>query len=338
MLGAKPGREERMARLPRRAALIGGLAALGAIPARAQPDYPSRPVRVLIGFAAGGATDIMARLLCQRLTERMGGAPFVIENRPGAGTLLAAEAVARAAPDGYTLMYASSSTIVTPLINRSSTLDPVRDFAAVSMAQASPMILVARKDFPARTLEDVVAMAKAQPPGRLTVSHPGTGGINHLSVEMFARGVGIAFTLVPFTGNQPSLNALIRGDVDLASDSFFATRPFIEQGLIRPIAFTGPRRMAVLPEVPTFAETLPGYEVVFWSGFLAPRAAPAALLDRINAEVDAILREPEVIERLRGFGAEPVGGSRESFARAIAEDWARWGAVVREVGIAGGGG
>ncbi len=319
-------------RLTRRAALAGVLAGAGTARAQTEP-YPTRPVRVLIGFAAGGATDIMARLLCQRLSERLGGAPFIIENRPGAGTLLAAEAVARAAPDGYTLMYASSSTIVTPLINRSSSLDPVRDFAAVAMAQASPLLLVARRDFPAPTLPGIIALAKSKPPGQMTISNPGAGGINHLSVEMFARRVGVTFTMVPFNGNQPSLNALIRGDVDLATDSFFATRPFIEQGLIRPVAFSGPKRMAVLPEVPTFAETLPGYEVVFWSGFLAPRAAPPAVLDRINAEVDAILREPEVIERLRSFGAEPVGGPRDAFARAIAEDWVRLGAVVREVGL-----
>ena len=299
------------------------------------PDYPTRPVRVLIGFTAGGATDIMARLLCQKLTERMGGVPFVIENRPGAGTLLAAEAVARAAPDGHTLFYASSSTVVTPLINRTATVDPVRDFAPVAMAQASPMILVARADFPARTLPEIIALARRRP-GGVTISHPGTGGMNHLSLAVLARDAGVAFTFVPFNGNQPSLNALLRGDVDLASDSLFATRPLIEAGKLHPVAFTGPRRMAALPEVPVFAETLPGYDAIFWSGFLAPRDTPPALLDRLNAEVEAILRLPEVQERLRGFGAEPAGGSRAEFGRVIEAEWSRWGAVVREIGLRGG--
>jgi len=295
-------------------------------------DYPTRPVRVVIGFAAGGATDIMARLLSTRLAERLGGAPFIVENRPGAGTLLAAEMVARAEPDGYTLMYASSSTVITPLINRSSNLEPTRDLAAVSMAQASPMILVANRDFPARTIPEIVAMARERP-GRITISHPGTGGINHLSLAMFARQEGIEFTFVPFNGNQPSLNALMRGDVDLASDSLFATRPLLEAGKIRAVAVTGPQRSPVLPEVPTFAEALPGYEVIFWSGFVAPRGVPSAILDRLNREVDAILRLPDVVERLHSFGAEPIGGSRESFACVIEEDWRRWGAVVREIGI-----
>jgi tripartite-type tricarboxylate transporter receptor subunit TctC len=324
-----------MTAIARRGALLGApFLLLGAGGRATAQDYPARPVRVVIGFAAGGATDIMARLLSTQLAERLGGAPFVVENRPGAGTLLAAEMVARAAPDGYTLMYASSSTVITPLINRGSGLDPTRDFAAISMAQASPMILVANRDFPARTLPEIAAMARERP-GRITISHPGTGGINHLSLAVFARREGIEFTLVPFNGNQPSLNALMRGDVNLASDSLFATRPLLEAGNIRAVAVTGLQRSPVLPEVPTFAETLPGYEAIFWSGFIAPRGAPPAVLDRLNREVNAILRLPGILERLRGFGAEPAGGSREQFARVIEDDWARWGAVVRETGLRG---
>ncbi len=319
--------------ITRRGALLGAALALPAARAMAQQPYPNRPVRVVIGFAAGGATDIMARLLSHKLSERL-GQPFIIENRPGAGTLVAAEMVARAAPDGHTLMYASSSTVVTPLINKGATVDPVRDFAAISLAQSSPMILVANNDFPARTLAEVAALAKRQP-GGINLSHPGRGGINELSVMMWTRRAGIELTLVPFNGNQPSLNALMRGDVQLASDSPFATRPLLEAGRIRPIAVTGPRRSPILPEVPTFAETLPGYDVTFWSGFIAPTGTPAAILDRLSAEVDAILKLPEVIERIASFGAEPVGGSRESFARVIAEDWRRLAAVVEESGVRG---
>ena len=322
-----------MAGSTRRDALLGATLAWPALrgTALAQPDYPNRLVRVVIGFAAGGATDIMARLLGAKLAERL-GQPFVIENRPGAGTLVAAEMAARAAPDGYTLMYASSSTVVTPLINRGATVDPVRDFAAISLAQSSPMILVANNDLPARTLPDIAALAK-QRPGQLTLSHPGRGGINELSVVMWTRRAGIELTLVPFNGNQPSLNALMRGDVQLASDSPFATRPLLEAGRIRPIAVTGPRRSPILPDVPTFAETLPGYDVTFWSGFIAPSRTPPAILDRLNTEVDAILKLPDVIERITSFGAEPMGGSREGFARTIAEDWRRFAVVVQESGI-----
>lgn len=319
----------------RRRRVLAGLALATSVPraALAQADYPNRPVRVVIGFAAGGATDIMARLLSARLTDRL-GQPFVIENRPGAGTLLAAEMVARAAPDGHTLMYASSSTVVTPLINKGATVDPVRDFAAIALAQSSPMILVANNDVPARTLPEIEALARERP-GRITLSHPGRGGINELSVVMWMRRAGIELTLVPFNGNQPSLNALMRGDVQLASDSPFATRPLLEAGRIRPIAVTGPRRSPILPTVPSFAETWPGYDVTFWSGFIAPARTPPAILDRLNAEVEAILKLPDVIERIASFGAEPGGGSREHFARVIAEDWRRFAAVVAESGIRG---
>ncbi|MBW8270951.1 Bug family tripartite tricarboxylate transporter substrate binding protein [Caldovatus aquaticus] len=328
-----------MTAMTRRGALLGAPAlalalALAAARGAAAQDYPARPVRVVIGFAAGGATDIMARLLSRHLSARLGGQPFVIENRPGAGTLLAAEAVARAAADGHTLTYASSSTVITPLINRGSSLDVPRDFAAVAIAQASPMILVANAGFPARTIPEIVALAQAQP-GRITIAHPGTGGINHLSLAILMRRTGAEFTLVPFTGNQPALNALLRGDVDLASDSLFATRPLLEAGRIRPVAVTTARRSPLLPEVPAIAEHLPGYDVPFWSGFLAPRATPPAIVDRLNREVEEILKLPEVLERLRGFGAEPVGGSRESFQRLIEEEWRRWGELVRALGLRG---
>lgn len=328
-----------MGRIGRRAALLGGgvaplvLAGGTPRPAAAQ-DLPARQIRIVVGFAPGGANDIMARLIAGKLNERLPGASFTVDNRPGAATLVAAEHVARAAPDGATLMYASLSTLIAPLVNRGSALDPPRDFAAVVMAQSSPLLLVARPDFPGRTLAQVIAMARERP-GRITVSHPGSGGINHLSLAMLTRQTGAEFTLVPYNGNHPSLTALTRGDVDLASDSPFATRSLLDQGAIRAVAITGAERSAVLPDVPTFAETVPGYEVMFWGGLIAPRGTPEPILDRLNREVDAVLRLPDVAERVRGFGAEPVGGSRAEYARVIAADWARWGAIVRETGARG---
>jgi tripartite-type tricarboxylate transporter receptor subunit TctC len=286
----------------------------------------------VVGFAAGGANDIMARLIAGKLNERIPGWTFLVENRPGAATLVAAEHAARAAPDGTTLMYASLSTLIAPLINRGSGLEPPRDFAAVAIAQNSPLLLVSRADFPARSLAQVIEMAKARP-GRVTVSHPGVGGINHLSLAMLTRQTGAEFTLVPYNGNTPSLTALVRGDVDLASDSPFATRALLEQGQIRAVAVTSAQRMAVMPDVPTFAETVPGYEVMFWGGLLAPRGTPEPILERLNREVNTVLALPDVAERIRGFGAEPGGGSRADYARIIAEDWARWGQVVRETGV-----
>lgn len=316
----------------RRGAMLGAPLLL-ARPAAAQA-WPARQVRIIVGFAPGGANDIMARLIAGRLTDRLPGTAFVVENRPGAGTLLAAEYVARAAPDGTTFLYASSSTVITPLINRGSTLDPTQDFAAVAMAQSSPLLLVSRPDFPARTLADVIALARSRG-GRLTVSHPGTGGVNHLSLAVLMRQAGIELTLVPYTGNLPSITALVRGDIDLASDSLFTTRPLLEAGTLRSIAITSAARSPAMPEVPTFAETLPGYEVLFWGGLLAPRLTPEPILERMNREVDAVLKLPDVAERVRGFGADPVGGSRDFYSRVIAADWARWGALVREIGVRG---
>ena len=327
-----------MHRIGRRAALLGGVAPLippsgGPRPAAAQ-DLSGRQIRVVVGFAPGGANDIMARLIAGKLNERLQGVSFTVDNRPGAATLVAAEHVARAAPDGTTLLYASLSTLIAPLVNRGSTLDPPRDFAAVAMAQSSPLLLVSRPDFPARTLAQVIALAKERP-GRVTVSHPGSGGINHLSMAMLTRQTGAEFTLVPYNGNSPSLTALVRGDVDLASDSPFAARSLLDQGAIRAVATTGAQRSPVMPDVPAFAETVPGYEVMFWGGLLAPRGTPEPILDRLNREVDAVLRLPDVAERVRSFGAEPVGGSRADYARVIAADWARWGTVVRETGARG---
>ncbi len=312
----------------RRATLLAAPALLTAGAALAQA-WPNRPVRIVVGFAAGGANDIMARLLAQKLNERIPGSSFFVENRPGASTLVAADHVARAAPDGTTFFYTSPSTLIAILVNRTSTLDPVQAFAPVILAQSSPLALISRPDFPARTVPEFLALARERP-GRLTVSHPGTGAVNHLAMVLFAKQTGIEVTYVPYTGNQPSITALMRGEVDLAHDGLFTPRAQLEAGTLRAIAVTSAERSPLYPNVPAFAETLPGYEVGFWGGLLAPRATPEPILDRLNTELDAILRQPEVIERVRGFGAEPVGGPRDRFGRALAGDWAKWGQVVRE--------
>ena len=316
----------------RRGALLGLPLALAGRQAMAQA-LP-RQIRFVVGFAAGGANDIMARLLAGKLGEALPGTSFVVENRPGAGTLLAAEYVARAAPDGTTFLYASTSTLITLLVNRAAALNPTQEFAAVAMAQSSPLLLVSRPDFAARTLAEVITLARARG-GRLTVSHPGTGGINHLSLVVLMQREGIELTLVPYNGNQPSLTALVRGDVELASDSLFATRSLLEAGTLRSIAVTSAQRLPAMPELPTFAETVPGYEVSFWGGLVAPRGTPEPMLERLNREVDAILRQPDVADRVRSFGADPVGGDRAHYSRVIAEDWRRWGEVVRATGLRG---
>jgi tripartite-type tricarboxylate transporter receptor subunit TctC len=316
---------------PRRALLLAAPAVLAAGTARAQA-WPARPVRILVGFAAGGANDIMARLLAQKLAERIPGSSFIVENRPGASTQVAADLVARAAPDGTTFMYTSPSTLIALAVNRSATLDPVQAFAPVFIAQNSPLALVCRADFPARTVAEFIALARERQ-GRLTVSTPGAGAINHLALILLMKQAGFEVTHVPYAGNQPSITALMRGDVDVAHDGLFATRAQLEAGTLRAIAVTSAQRSPAYPNVPTFAETVPGHVVGFWGGMLAPRGTPEAILDRLNAELDAILKLPDVIERTRSFGAEPAGGPRQAFARLFAEDWTRWRQVVTDNNI-----
>jgi tripartite-type tricarboxylate transporter receptor subunit TctC len=317
-----------MAQLGRRALLA--LPALAPGLARADA-WPGR-TRLVVGFAPGGANDIMARLLAAEYNTLIPGGSFVVENRPGAGTLLAAQNILTAPADGNHLLYASTSTLITALVNRKAGIDVPRDYAPVAMAQISPLLLVARGDFPASTLAEVIALAK-QKQGRLTISHPGNGGINHLSLAVLMQQAGIEVTLVPFNGNQPSITALLRGDVDLASDSLFATRAPLEAGQIKPIAITSAQRLTTHPDVPTFAETLPGYAVMFWGGIMAPRGTPPEVIKALNAATNTALAKPAVAERVRSFGAEPGGGPPEEYARTIAADWARWAPVVAAAGI-----
>jgi tripartite-type tricarboxylate transporter receptor subunit TctC len=326
------GRGNAVPKIRRRAALLAAPALLAAAVAARAQDLPARQLRFVVGFAAGGANDIMARLIAAKLNERVAGTTFIVENRPGAATLLAADHVARAAPDGTTFMYTSVSTLISSLVNRNATLDVPRDLAPVILAQSAPLLMVVRADHPARSLGQLLAMAKERP-GRITVSHPGHGGINHLDMVRLSRETGAEFTLVPYTGNAPSLTALLRGEVEVASDSTFTARAPIEAGQMRAIAVSSAKRLAVLPDVPTYAETVPGHVVTFWGGIYAPRGTPEPILDRLNREVDAVLRLPDVIERLRTLGSEPEGGDRARAARFTAEEWARWGQVVREAGV-----
>lgn len=321
--------------IARRAALFGasGLLALPRI-ASAQA-WPARQVRIVVGFAPGGANDIMARLIAGKLQERMPAGGFIVENRPGASTLVAAENVARSAPDGTTFFYTSPSTMLAVLVNRTTTLDPTQAFTPVAMAQEAPLALICRPDFPARSVQEFLDIAR-QRQGRLTVSHPGTGAINHLALILLMRQTGIEVTPVPYTGNQPSITALMRGEVDVAHDGLFTPRAQLDTGALRAIAVTTARRSPSYPGIPTVAETVPGHDVSFWGGLFTPRGTPDPIVERMAQEVDAVLRLPDVMERVRSFGGEPIGGPPSRFAQVVNADWARWGQVIRENNITAG--
>lgn len=330
------GKDSRMTPIPRRRAALLAASLLPLAPrlARAQA-WPARQVRIVVGFAPGGANDIMARLIASKLQERIPGGNFLVENRPGASTLVAMENVARSAPDGATFFYTSPSTMLAVLVNRTTTINPTEALVPVVMAQEAPLALICRPDFPARTMAEFLALARERG-GRLTVSNPGTGAVNHLALILLMRQTGIEVTPVPYNGNQPSITALMRGEVDVAHDGLFTPRAQLDAGTLRAIAVTTARRSPSYPDIPAIAETVPGHDVAFWGGLFAPRGLPDAIAARMAQEVDAVLKLPDVIERVRSFGAEPIGGPPSRFAQVVNADWARWGQVIRENNITAG--
>lgn len=308
-----------------------GLAALAG-PALAQA-WPARAIRIVVPAPPGGSTDIYTRIIATLMTEGL-GQPVVVENRPSAGGVIGASAVARAAPDGYTLLACASSVLaIAPAIQPNSGFDPLRDFAPVSLIYASPLVFVGTRSFAPRTIAELIALAKAQP-GRINLAYPGNGSTNHAAAALFNRAAGTDITLVPYAGNAAVVNALMRGDVDCAIDSIPTSGPLIREGVVRALAVAGTQRSPSLPEVPTVAESgLPGYEAIFWNGLLAPAGTPAEIVARLSAEVDKALRQPALSQQMRAAGAEPAGGPPEVLARRLAADAETWGRVIREARI-----
>lgn len=315
----------------RRLVLGAGAAALST-PALAQ-SWPSRPIRIVVPAPAGGSTDIYTRVIASSLTERL-GQPVVVENRPSAGGVVGSIAVARSAPDGYTLLACASSVLtIAPAIQPNIGFDPLKDFAPVSLIYASPLVLVVTRDFPPTTIAELIARAKAEP-GKFNLAYPGNGTTNHVAAVLFNRSAGTDIVLVPYAGNAGVVNALLRGDTQMAIDSIPTSGPLIRDGIVRALGVAGLHRSPALPDVPTIAESgLPGYEVVFWNGLFAPAGTPAPIIARLNEAVDAALRTPALIEQMRAAGAEPAGGSPQLLTDRLAADTEKWGRVIREAGV-----
>jgi len=322
-------------RLLRRRLMLSALALpFAARLARAQDvNFPTRPVRLVIAFPAGGSSDIIARLVGEKLATRL-GQPVVPENRPGAGALVAAEAVARAAPDGHTIMFGSSTLAVTAATMRNPPVDVARDLAPINNLVEAPMILVASRSAPFSTLAEMVAYSRANP-GKLNIGIPGAGSSNHLGIELFIRQAGLNAEIVPYQGNAPQLTALIRGDIPVVTDSIATSMGFLRDGSIRPLAVTGARRSALLPDVPTVAEAanLPGYATSFWFGLLAPAATPAPILQRLERESAAVMTQPDLLERVRSQGFEPVAFGTQQFRQRLADDITLLSRVARDAGM-----
>ena len=307
-------------------------ATLPAMPhiARAQA-YPSRPVRLIVGFAAGGGNDIVARLIGQWLSERL-GQPFVVENRPGAGSNIATQAVVNAAPDGYTLLLVGATNAINVSYYQKLNFNFVHDIAAVASITHQPQIMLAVPSFPARTIPELIGYAKANP-GKINVSSPGVGSISHLAGELLKMMAGIEMVHVPFSGNSPALTALLGGQVDVSIASLPSSIELIRTGKLRGLAVTSTKRVEALPDVPAVIESIPGYEVNAWYGVGAPKGTPAAIIDKLNREIGAALADPHLKARIVEFGGTPVAQSPAEFGKFIADETEKWSKVIRAANI-----
>ena len=294
-------------------------------------DYPNRPVRLIVTVPPGGAADFIARLVGAKLGDAL-GQPVLVENRGGAGGTIAADAVAKAAPDGYTLLQNSITTHgVGPHLYSKLPYDPVKDFSAVSGLALLPLIMAVNAELPAKTVNDVVALAKKE---NLNFASSGNGGAPHMAAELFKSVTGAPITHVPYKGSGPAVADLVGGRVQIMFDAAPSLIAHIRAGTLRVLAAASAERNRLLPEVPTFAELgHPRVAVSLWYGLLAPAATPAAIVTRLNAEVAKILQSADVREKLAAQGAEPMPGTPQAFASFMREEMAKWAPVVKQAGV-----
>jgi len=299
--------------------------------AAAAQTYPVKTVRMVVGFPPGGPTDVLARIVAQKLGESW-GQQVIVDNRAGASGMIGAELVARAAPDGYTLLMVPVTFAVTPSLFSKMNYDSERDFAAVAQVAAAPFILVVHPTLPVKSVKDLVALARARP-GQLNYASASTGGMPHLAGELFNLMAGVKMVHVPYKGAAPATTDLLAGQVQLMFNNMLSAMPQVKAARLRALAVTSTRRSNALPELPAIAETLPGYEASGWYGLLAPAATPREAVARINSETSRIMKLPEVAQRLAGDGVEAVGTTPEQFAAYLRAEIAKWGKIVKTAGI-----
>ena len=311
----------------RRPFLLGALGATLPLAARAQADWPNRPLRMVVPFAPGGATDVTARLVAQRLSDAL-KQQVVVENRPGGGSIVGTDFVAKAAPDGYTLVMAANSCIAPgPLMRTSMPYDAVRDLTHIALVGTFPNGFVVRADHPAKSLAEFVAMARAKP-GVLNYSSAGVGSSGFLSGELLKQKAGIDIVHIPYKGTGPATADLLGGQLDAMFDGLVTATPHIRSGRMRLMAVTGETRARTFPEVPTTAEIIPGVVGAAWFGVSAPARLPAAIAERLEAEIRKLLALPEVLARLGDIGMTVVAGGQREYAAHIQAENARYGPVI----------
>jgi tripartite-type tricarboxylate transporter receptor subunit TctC len=312
--------------------LAAGAAALAPIPRIAEAQaYPSRPVHIIVGFAAGSAFDILVRVIGQALSERL-GQPFIIENRPGGAGSIGAETAVRARADGYTLLVTGSPDAINATLYDNLNFNFVRDITPVAGIARAPNVMVVHPSFPARTVPEFIAYAKANP-GKISMASAGVGSATHMSGELFKMMAGVDMVHVPYRGAAPALTDLLGGQVQV----YFATMPpaieYVRTGRLRALAITSQMRSQAFPDLPTMAEFLPGYEASLLTGLGAPRDTPADIIDRINKETNSALSDPRMKAQLAELGNAEIPGSPGDFGKLIADEIAKWGKVIRAANL-----
>ena len=318
--------------MQRRTALLwaAGMAATAAL---AEERFPARPIKLVVPYPPGGSADLVGRMVADKMSHSL-GQTVIVDNKGGASGAIGSEYVARAAPDGYTLLVAISDThAINPAVMPHLPYDPQKDFVAVSLMATQPMALMVGRHFEGRTLAEFVAAARRKPRS-ITYASNGKGGLQHLAMELFSRQAGIELLHVPYKGSAPALSDVIAGQVDCLFISLQGAGGNVGSGNLRPLAISAPARLAVAPDVPTFAESgFPGVNVTQWYAMMAPRGTPAAIVDLLSQHAKAALASPDVASRLKAAGTEPVGSSPEQFKNFLAGDIRKWSGVAKAVGV-----
>jgi tripartite-type tricarboxylate transporter receptor subunit TctC len=292
--------------------------------------YPDRPVRLVVGFPPGGAADILGRIAAHELSARL-GQQVVVDNRGGAGGLIATEITARANPDGYTLLFTSIPHVINPHLYRKVSYDALKDFTPVIQFVSVPLMMAASPSLPAKSVKDVIALAKAKPQ-QLNYGSGGSGSSSHLAFELFKTMAGIDISHVPYNGTGPLITDMLGGQIAMTIASAVPLSAQVRSGKLRPLGVTGPKRSPAFPDVPAIAETVPGYEVVNWFGVVAPAGTSKAIVSRVNADLNKALQSAELVKTLNAQTAEAVGGTPEAFGKVIRTDYAKWAKVVKDSG------
>ena len=292
--------------------------------------YPSRPVRLIVANTAGGGGDMLTRLMAQRLSERL-GQPFIVENRPGAGTNIGTEAAVKAPPDGYTLLVVNAASAINATLYDQLNFNFIRDIAPVDGIMRVPSVLVVHPSLPAKSVPELIAYAKANP-GKLSMASGGIGSGSHVAGELFKMMAGVNMVHVPYRGVVPALTDLLGGQVQVMAASSAASIEYILSNKLRALAVTGPMRTDVLPDIPCVGEFLPGYEASGWFGVGAPRNTPGEIIDRLNNEINAGLADPKIKARFADLGGTVLGGSAADFGKFVADETEKWSKVVKFAG------